>query len=223
MNLAETVQHFRSKGLTYCGRTGKLETLHRLAAQVEAGDVAGVFLEAGVAMGGSASVLAKTKRPDRELILFDVFEFLPPPSSEDGLDAQRVYEAFQRREAKTVTDVNYLRNSGDLLSFTIRNMAEVGIDPARDRITFRKGLYQDTLVIDQPVAFAHIDCDWYDSVTLCIERIADFVSDRGVILFDDYHSFEGCRRAVDSWLERDKRFRTIHSDWTLAVERIPDA
>lgn len=221
MNVPDIVKHFRAKGLTYCGRPGKLETLHRLAAQVEAADVAGIFLEGGVAMGGSASVLARTKRPDRELRLFDVFALLPPPSAEDGDKAQIVYDAFKHGRATTATDVNYLRHAEDLLSFTIENMREVGIEPARDNVTFVKGLYEDTLILEEPVAFAHIDCDWFESVNTCIERIADFVSPHGVILFDDYHSFEGCQRAVDAWLERDTRFQIIHQEWTLAVARKP--
>ena len=223
MNLAETVQHLRSKGLTYCGRPGKLEVLHGLAAQVEADGVPGVFLEAGVAMGGSACVLAKTKRPERELLLFDVFELLPPPSAEDGAHAREVYEGFQRGEAKSVADQNYIAHAQDLLAFTRANMRDISIDPERENIRLIKGLYQDTLFVDGPVAFAHIDCDWYESVATCIARIADRVSPGGIVLFDDYNSFSGCRRVVDDWLARDPRFKSIHVDWTLAVARTPDA
>lgn len=221
MNLAETVRHLRSKGLTYCGRPGKLDTLYRLAASVEAKGVPGVFIEAGVAMGGSACVLAKTKRPQRELVLFDVFELLPPPSAKDGPAAQKVYEGFLQGQATTPTDANYIAHAEDLLAFTIQNMRDVGIEPDLANIRFVKGLYQDTLFVDQAVAFAHIDCDWHESVSVCIERIADRVSPDGVVLFDDYNSFEGCRSVVDAWLDRDKRFETIHSDWTLAVRRLP--
>lgn len=219
MTLAETIQHLRSKGLTYCGRPGKLETLCQLAADVEARSVMGLFLEAGVAMGGSASVLAKVKRPGRDLWLFDVFELLPPPSDADGEAARRVFEEFARGKANTLTDANYLGHAGDLLAFAIDNMREVGIEPDRDRVTFFKGLYEDTLRIDRPVAFAHIDCDWFESVNTCIARIADHVSPGGVMLFDDYRSFEGARRAIDAWLERDDRFQVVHCDWTLAAGR----
>ena len=221
MNVTEIVSHLRAKGLTYCGRPGKLETLHKLATQVEAADVAGIFLEAGVAMGGSASVLARTKRLERELRLFDVFALLPPPGPQDGDRAQVVYDTFKRGRATTTTDVNYLRRAEDLLSFTIENMREVGVEPERDNVTFVKGLYEDTLFLDAPVAFAHIDCDWFDSVNTCIDRIVDFVSPQGIILFDDYHSFEGCQRAVDAWLARDTRFQVIHQEWTLAAARKP--
>jgi len=41
------------------------------------------------------------------------------------------------------------------------------------------------------------------------------------MLFDDYNSFQGCRKAVDEWLPADPRFRVVHSDWTVAVQRVP--
>jgi hypothetical protein len=44
-----------------------------------------------------------------------------------------------------------------------------------------------------------------------------------VMLFDDYNSFSGCRKAVDAWLAADQRFRIVHADWTVAVERVPEA
>ena len=99
-------------------------------------------------------------------------------------------------------------------------MSAAGVDPEAENIHFVKGLYEETLQVDTPVAFAHIDCDWYDSVKVCIDRISDRVSPGGIMLFDDYNSFAGCRKAVDEWLGKDKRFRVIHSEWTLAVERV---
>jgi hypothetical protein len=223
MDVAATIHHLRANGLTYCGRAGKLETLHRMVAEVEARAVPGIFVEAGVAMGGSACVIAKTKQPDRELRLFDVFDMLPAPSAADGARAAQVYEYFRAGRVQGLTDVNYVSHSRDMLAFVRANMRAVGVEPDACNIRFEKGLYQDTLHVDQPVAFAHIDCDWHDSVMVCIERIAGLISPRGIMLFDDYHSFEGCRRAVDAWLKADPRFKIIHADWTIAVERSAEA
>jgi len=222
MDVAAIIQHLRTNGLTYCGRAGKLETLHRLVCEVEARQVPGLFVEAGVAMGGSACVIAKAKHPARELRLFDVFDMLPPPSLEDGEKSRQVYDYFRSGRVQGLTDVNYVTHARDMLSFVRLNLRTVGIDAELANIRFVKGLYQDTLHIDQPIAFAHVDCDWYESVTVCIERLADRMSPRSIMLFDDYQSFEGCRRAVDTWLKADPRFRVIHADWTVAVERVPD-
>ena len=174
--------------LTFSGSPGKLEVLHDMAARVEAADVPGIFLEAGVAMGGSAIVIAQTKAPDRPLRLYDVFAMVPPPGDEDDAQSHAGYQALasgviEHEHDRTLQ--NYLEHMDDLLSFTRENMRRVGIDPEKSRITFVKGLYEDTLFVEEPVAFAHIDCDWYDSVRLCIERIADQVSVGGIVLFDD--------------------------------------
>jgi hypothetical protein len=220
MDVHQTIEYLRAKGLTYCARTGKLEILQSLAAYPERESVPGIFLEAGVAMGGSASVIAKVKGPGRELRLYDVFELLPPPSARDGAGARQAYDRFLGGVATNVADIAYLAHAKDLLAFAQQTLRDTGIAIETSNIAFVKGPFQDTLRLDGPVAFAHIDCDWYDSVMLCIERIADFMSPRGIMLFDDYSTFAGCREAVDGWLARDPRFRVIHSDWTLAVQRI---
>lgn len=221
MNVAETIQFLRANALTYCGRPGKLEVVHEAAKSVESRDVAGIFLEAGVAMGGSAIVIAKTKSRERRLSLYDVFEMLPPPAENDDPKSHEVYRNFLAGNVSGAVDRNYVSHSADLLSFTRENMRRAGVDPEAENIRFVKGLYEETLQVDEPVAFAHIDCDWYDSVKLCIDRIADRVSPGGIMLFDDYNSFQGCRKAVDEWLPRDARFKVVHSDWTVAVQRVP--
>jgi hypothetical protein len=220
MNVAETIQFLRSNALTYCGRPGKLEVVHEAAKRVEAANVPGIFLEAGVAMGGSAIVIAKTKAQGRELRLYDVFEMLPPPAENDDAKSHAVYRDFLAGKAAGPVDRNYVDHATDLLAFTRENMRRTGVDPDTENIRFVKGLYEETLRVDEPVAFAHIDCDWYDSVKLCIDRLADRMSVDGIMLFDDYNSFQGCRKAVDEWLPRDPRFRVVHSDWTVAVQRV---
>ena len=220
VDVPQSIQFLRENALTYCGRPGKLEVVHEAARRVESARVPGIFLEAGVAMGGSAIIIAKTKAPGRELRLYDVFEMLPAPSANDDPKSHAVYEAFIAGRASGAVDRNYVDHVTDLLGFTRENMAKMGVRPDAENIHFVKGLYADTLRVDEPVAFAHIDCDWYDSVKLCIERIAPWMSPGGIILFDDYNSFQGCRKAVDEWLPGDRRFRVVHSGWTVAVQRV---
>jgi len=170
-------------------------------------------------MGGSAIVTAKTKTQARPLHLYDVFEMLPPPGQGDDPHAQKTYEEFLKGKVTGLTNLNYVKHAKHLLDFIIQNMQQFQIDPEKEHIHFHKGLFQDTLVIDETVAFSHIDCDWHDSVVTCIERIAPHMAIGGIMLFDDYNSFSGCRKAVDAWLSSDKRFKVIHKDWTLAVKR----
>ena len=223
MNVPESIQFLRNNALTYCGRPGKLEVVHEAVKHIEDARIPGIFVEAGVAMGGSAIIIAKTKARERELRLYDVFEMLPPPSVNDDEKSHAVYKDFLAGKASGSVDRNYVAHAKDLLAFTRENMGRMGVDPEAENIRFVKGLYEDTLRVEEPVAFAHIDCDWYDSVKLCIERLADRMSPGAVMLFDDYNSFQGCRKAVDEWLPTDPRFRIVHSDWTVAVQRVPAA
>jgi len=220
MEILQTIQFLRANALTYCAREGKLEVVHEAVKYVEANGVPGLMLEAGVAMGGSAIIIAKAKKAHFALRLYDVFEMLPPPSVSDDPQSHDVYGKLLAGNVTGATDRTYVAHANDLLAFTRENMARTGVDPERLRIVFVKGRYEDTLQLDEAVAFAHIDCDWYDSVQLCIERIAGHVSPNGIMLFDDYNSFAGCRKAVDQWLAADSRFRVIHADWTVAVQRV---
>jgi len=77
-------------------------------------------------------------------------------------------------------------------------------------VHFWPGLFEETLRIDEPIALAHIDCDWYDSVKLCLERITPNVVPGGVLVIDDYRDWVGCRRAVDEYFAgRGDEFRFL--------------
>ncbi|MGH9373764.1 MAG: TylF/MycF/NovP-related O-methyltransferase [Vicinamibacterales bacterium] len=67
-----------------------------------------------------------------------------------------------------------------------------------------EGLFPHTLRIDEPVAFAHIDGDWYESVSCCLARIEPWLVPGGVLVIDDYDAWSGCRRAVDEYFADKK-------------------
>jgi hypothetical protein len=50
-----------------------------------------------------------------------------------------------------------------------------------------------------PIALLHLDCDWYESVKLCLDRLYDRVVDGGFIVVDDYGHWQGCRKAIDEF------------------------
>src|SRR4051812_8253752 len=154
MNISETIDFLRNNALTYCGRPGKLEVVHEAVKRVEAAQVPGIMVEAGVAMGGSAIVIAKTKAAQRELRLYDVFEMLPPPAANDDAKSHEVYQKFLAGNVSAAVDRNYVSHATDLLAFTRENMKRTGVDPGALNVTFVKGLYEDTLKVDEPIAFA---------------------------------------------------------------------
>jgi Macrocin-O-methyltransferase (TylF) len=216
--IAQLVAEVRAENLTYCGRP-KLENLVLSAFRVCDEKVPGVFLEAGVALGGSAIVLAHIKDRDRPLELYDVFEMIPPPGTQDGDDAHLRYADIASGSSKGLGSDQYYGYLPDLIDQVKENLRRFGRPVEQHQIKLVQGLFEDTLS-PGPVALAHIDCDWYDSVKLCIDRIWPRLSPRGVMVFDDYSSYSGCRKAVDEWLATKPEIETIFSDRSIGFRRL---
>jgi hypothetical protein len=219
MTIDDTIRFVREQAITLSMRPGKIEAVHRIAREVEEFDVPGIFVETGVALGGSAIVLAKTKKPGRELRLYDVYDLIPAPGENDDQKSHDDYSKLLAKEADRPAVANYLAHVTDMLEQVKTNFRQAGIDVERENVHFVPGLFDDTLVIDGPVALAHVDCDWYEPVALCIERLRDHISLGGVIIFDDYSTYGGAKLAVDSWLVEDDRFEVVHHERSLAVRR----
>ena len=131
---------------------------------------AGHFVEVGVYRGGSAWHLAEIGREQgRELHLFDTFSGMP----------------WQQ----------------DCDIFKIGDFDKTNVEDVRRWVpdaTIHVGIFPETL---PPwllgIAFAHIDCDQFQSVDACIRYLWPRMVPGAVMLFDDYPELEGARRAVE--------------------------
>jgi hypothetical protein len=199
------VRQVRKRRLTYLGYDA-LSDLERAVRRLEAEGVPGILVEAGCALGGSTVVLARTKHPDRPLRAYDVFGMIPPPSAADGADIQARYATIMRGESEGIGGDRYYGYADNLRNKVSDTLRSFGLDLEEHRIDLVQGLFQDTLQVDGPVALAHIDADWYESVRTCLERIEPHLSPGGVLVIDDYDAWSGCRKAVDEYFA-DKRDR----------------
>lgn len=216
----QLIGRVREKHLTFCAGSQKLEHLLKALMFCRKNVPQGIYIEAGVAMGGSATVIAATKPQEAVLRLYDVYDMLPPPGEQDDEKSRMVYGQFLQGKVNDATSANYLQAVPDMLAFVKRNMQENGIDIAKNRVEFIKGLFEDTLRVNEPVAFCHIDCDWYESARCCIDRIKDHMAPNGLVVFDDYNSFDGCRKAVEEWLAADERYRMASKEWNVVIQRV---
>jgi hypothetical protein len=173
---------------TMCSNA-RLRGLYRAVRYVAEKRVGGDLVECGSARGGSAALMVLTSRhlgERRKIWLFDTFEGLPAPTSDDP-----DYEVASLFTGDCVGTLNEVR--------TLFERLHVAAD-AR----FVKGLFQETLHKSHipAIAVLHIDGDWYESVKVCLDELYDKVAPGGVIQFDDYGYWEGARRAVDEFLKR---------------------
>jgi len=165
----------------------------------ESTEISGVILEAGTALGGSAIVMASAKHPQRPMFVFDAFETIPPPSERDDSDAHQRYALIQSGKARGIKGSPYYGYHPNLVEQVEHNFSKFGYPLGRHNIYLAKGYYSNTLRLDQPVAVAHLDCDWYHSVRTCLERIVPYLAVGGTLIIDDYQHWSGCRRAIDDY------------------------
>jgi O-methyltransferase len=117
---------------------------------------------------------------------------LPPADVIDGKAAKDYQE--------NTSDPEYLDNCrasiSDLktaLSLTECSTTQISIVP---------GFFENSFPnFDPPkIAILRLDADWYASTKLCLEKFWEHVMPGGLILIDDYYTWDGCSRAVHEFL-----------------------
>jgi hypothetical protein len=195
----------REESLTYL-EAAALSDLYERVSGLEKQGIQGILVEAGCALGGSAIVMAAAKTKARPFFVYDVFGMIPPPSEHDGPEVHERYQVIRSGRSKGIGGNKYYGYEENLLEKVSENFRRYGMPVEANNIYLIKGLFEDTLRIEEPVALAHIDGDWYHSVWTSLQQIEPFLSPQGVLVIDDYDAWSGCRKAVDEYF-RDKRDR----------------
>ena len=182
----------------------RLLSLFTLAKQVCQEDLPGHFVECGVAAGGTswllAAVVSRYSRRPRQLFSFDTFEGMPTPSDQDTHCGQHA-EATGWGSGTCAAPVDCLREV----------CRKLGVEPLVEPV---RGLFAETLPANQkrvgPIAFLHVDGDWYESTQQILGSLYDQVVPGGRIQIDDYGHWEGCRRAVQDFQKELKIEFKLH-------------
>jgi macrocin-O-methyltransferase TylF-like protien len=193
------ISRIRSQNLTYLSDK-KLASLASTCRSIEDANLPGMFIEAGCALGGSAILIASLKSPERPLFIYDVFGMIPPPTKEDTQDVHDRYRTIVEGKSKGIGGDKYYGYVENLYEVVQSNLKSFGINCEEQSVSLIKGLVQETMKIDQPVAFAHVDVDWYEPVMTCLKCVFPNLVVGGSMILDDYHAWGGCRKATDEYL-----------------------
>jgi hypothetical protein len=213
----------RAEHLTYL-KPVHLRDLADVVRDIEARGIPGVLVEAGTALGGSAIVMATAKARRRPLKVYDVFGMIPPPGEHDGQDVHERYAAITGGAARGVGGETYYGYRDDLLGEVTASFERLGVPVGEHHVELIQGLFEDTIRLDEPVALAHLDGDWYESTMTCLQRIVPLLAPGGRIVLDDYDKWSGCRAAVDEYfagregfrMERRSRLHVVRDDGSEA-------
>lgn len=194
----ELIARIRSSRLTYLSEK-KLASIAATCRAIEDAGLPGVLIEAGCALGGSSILIASLKRPERPLFVYDTFEMIPAPTKDDTQEVHDRYRTIVEGKATGIAGDQYYGYVQNLYEVVRSNFQSLGVDCEAQSVSLIKGLVQETLRLDQPVAFAHVDVDWYEPVKTCLTRVFPRLVVGGSIILDDYHSWGGCRKAADEF------------------------
>lgn len=77
----------------------------------------------------------------------------------------------------------------------------------QSRIKLIPGYFRDTLQLEESrhYSFAHLDCDIYESYSICLGYFYERMNPGGIILLDEYNDppWPGCNRAVDEFTKKE--------------------
>lgn len=164
-------------------------------------NVEGDVIECGVWKGGMSAGIAEMLGNERKYFLFDSFEGLPEVKEIDGIAA--------KEWQKNITGEEYYDNCNAPIEYADKAMKESKTD-----FKLIKGWFKDTLPkhnFENKIALLRLDGDWYDSTMECLKYIYPYIAENGLILIDDYYTWDGCSKAVHDYLSEIKSISRIRN------------
>lgn len=163
-------------------------------------DIPGAMLECGVWRGGSMLTVAHTLQrlgvTDRDLYLFDTFSGMSEPTERDLhiVQGRTAEEMLDRRTGAPIWEPATLED-------VRAGFAE--IDYPAERLHFVPGKVEDTIPEGAPdqIALLRLDTDWYESTRHEFTHLYDRLAPGGVLVIDDYGSWQGSKDATDEFLD----------------------
>jgi O-methyltransferase len=153
-------------------------------------NIQGHYVECGVWRGGMSAAIAEVLGKEKDIHLFDSFEGLPPVKDIDGKEAI----AWQQ----DTTSPGYYNNCAAEESFAHEAMKLA----QHSRYKTYRGWFENTLPAyeKQPISILRLDGDWYDSIKTCLDNLFPYVVEGGIVILDDYYTWDGCTKAVHDYL-----------------------
>ena len=185
--------------LAYSPNWDRASVFAALVDHIVQNKISGDYVETGVHTGDSAvavgvslhkaNELRTSNNQGRQMWLYDAWQGMPEAEAKDGATAA-AYLGWGSRSQADVAE-----------RFTNHNIP-------KSAIVWRKGWFNETFPLRKPtsVAFLHVDSDWYRSVMDTLDSFYDRVVEGGIVLFDDFGYWEGCRVAFYDFCQKRKLY-----------------
>lgn len=160
----------------------------------------GDIVECGVWRGGSMHAVARTltaRDAVRDLYLFDTFTGMTTPTERDvslggGKAADLLAQADKKAYVWAVASREDVEQGLATLSYP------------QDKLHLVEGPVEETIPDGAPrrIAILRLDTDWYESTRHELEHLYDRLVPGGILIIDDYGTWQGSKEATDEFMAR---------------------
>lgn len=169
----------------------RLTALYENAKRICESSLSGNFVECGVAAGGTSGLLSAVLfrydvSKSKQLFSFDTFSGMPCPTVEDAHNGEGAQESGWGKGTCAAPQESLIQLAQLLGTAHL-------VHPI-------KGFFADTLPLTReaigPIAFLHMDGDWYESTKDILVNLYDQLVPGAYVQVDDYGHWDGCRKAL---------------------------
>lgn len=203
----EAIERIRRQKLSMAFSYGRLDQLVYFVKQIFLNSIPGDLVECGVWKGGNCMVIAellKRQNSEKMIWLYDTFEGMPKP---DNVDVK-----FTGERAEDKWHPGWCRSPFQEVE---KNMKSTDY-PYYKMI---KGKVEDTIPKEAPeqIALLRLDTDFYSSTKHELIHLYPRLVEGGFLIIDDYHSWQGSRKACDEILPNRnfKRIGGSNASWLM--------
>ena len=173
--------------------------------------IEGDLVECGVWKGGSSMLMAlmlkKYGITNKKIHLYDTFEGMSEPSSIDktikGVNASTLLEKEKKENENSFWCYSPIEEVKNTLFST---------GYPQENLIFVKGKVEDTLRVHVPgkISVLRLDTDWYESTKIELQILYPLLSEKGVLIIDDFGYWEGAQKAVIEYFTQNDNHQFLH-------------